>query len=139
MLCRYQMILNNGNKRHYSPKWGIKIVKHVYKLYKIAIKLCFTHGHHIKEIDWLMARTTCLVCLVSSVSGCLKNALRRGSASNGHITKLEQSTFLRYLWFYHFVCAFCASLYILLFWVSSHFVYGRFCALTIWYIMLIFQ
>jgi len=40
-----------------------------------------------------MAHTTCLVCLLSAVSGCRKNALERGSASSGHITKLEQSIF----------------------------------------------
>jgi len=45
-----------------------------------------------------MLYTTCLVCLDSTVSGCCKNALVRVSASSGHITKLEQSTFLRYLW-----------------------------------------
>jgi hypothetical protein len=48
-----------------------------------------------KKIDSLMAHTACLVCLVSTVSGLSKNALGRGNASNGHITKLEQS---RYLW-----------------------------------------
>ncbi len=57
-----------------------------------------THRHHIEKIDWIMAHTTCLVCLVSTVSDCHKNTLGRTSASNGHITKLEQSTFLRYLW-----------------------------------------
>ncbi len=41
-----------------------------------------------------MAHTACLVCLVSIVSGQSKNALGRGNSSNGHITKLEQSTFL---------------------------------------------
>ncbi len=51
-----------------------------------------------------MAHTACLVGLVSTVSGCHKNALRRGSASSGHITKLEQFTFFRYL------CIFVASL-----------------------------
>ncbi len=40
-----------------------------------------------------MERTTCLVCLVSTVSGRCKNALDRGTSSDGHITKLEQSTF----------------------------------------------
>ncbi len=45
-----------------------------------------------------MACTACLVCLVSAVSGCRKNAIGRRSASSGHKTKLEQSTFLRYLW-----------------------------------------
>ncbi len=33
-----------------------------------------------------------------TVSGCHKNALGRGTTSNGGITNLEQSTFLRYLW-----------------------------------------
>jgi hypothetical protein len=41
-----------------------------------------------------MARASCLVCLVSTVSGHCKNALGRGSASSRHITKLKQSTFL---------------------------------------------
>jgi hypothetical protein len=41
-----------------------------------------------------MAHTNCLVCLVSAVSSHHKNTLRKASASNGHITKLEQSTFL---------------------------------------------
>jgi len=41
-----------------------------------------------------MAFTTCLVCLVCTVSGCCKNGLGRTSASSGYITKLEQSTFL---------------------------------------------
>jgi hypothetical protein len=45
-----------------------------------------------------MARTTCLVCLISTVSGCHKNTLVRASVSSEQITKLEQSTFLRYLW-----------------------------------------
>ncbi len=45
-----------------------------------------------------MARTACLVCLVVAVSGHCKHALGRGSASSKHTTKLEQSTFLRYLW-----------------------------------------
>ncbi len=45
-----------------------------------------------------MACTACLVCLVSTVSGHCKNTLGRASTSSGHITKLEQSTFLRYLW-----------------------------------------
>jgi hypothetical protein len=44
-----------------------------------------------------MACTACLVCFASTVSGGRKNALGRGSVSCGHITKLEQSTFLRYL------------------------------------------
>ena len=41
-----------------------------------------------------MAHTACLVSLVSTVSGHCKNALERGSANSGHITKFEQSTFL---------------------------------------------
>jgi hypothetical protein len=62
----------------------------------------------ILKIDWLIASTACLVCLVSSVSGCRKNALVRGSACSRCITKLEQSTFLRYPWlsngFYVLIC-----------------------------------
>ncbi len=42
-----------------------------------------------------MACTACLVCLVSTFSGYCKNAIGKGSASNMHITKLEQSTFLQ--------------------------------------------
>jgi hypothetical protein len=41
-----------------------------------------------------MMHTACLVCMVSTVSGCRKNALGRPSAKSRHITKLEQSTFL---------------------------------------------
>jgi hypothetical protein len=44
-----------------------------------------------------MAHTACLVCLVSTFSGCYRNVLGGASDSSGHITKLEQSTFLRYL------------------------------------------
>ncbi len=58
------------------------------------------HRHHIK-INILNTNTACLVCLVSTVSGCCKNAHGRGSASSSHKTKLEQSTFLRYLWCSH--------------------------------------
>jgi len=32
-----------------------------------------------------LTRTTCLVCLVSNVSGCYKNALGRTIAISGHI------------------------------------------------------
>ncbi len=46
-----------------------------------------------------MACTACLDCLVSTVSGCCKNTLGRASTNSWHVTKLEQSTFLRYLWF----------------------------------------
>jgi hypothetical protein len=41
-----------------------------------------------------MACTACLVCMVTTVCECHKNAVGRGSASSGHIAKLEQSTFL---------------------------------------------
>jgi hypothetical protein len=51
-------------------------------------------NRHLRKIDWLMALTACLVCIVSTVSGRYKNALGKGTASSGHITKLEQSTFL---------------------------------------------
>ncbi len=44
-----------------------------------------------------MARTACLVCLVSTVSGRCKNALGRGSANSRHITKLEQSRISFYI------------------------------------------
>jgi hypothetical protein len=46
-----------------------------------------------------MTHTACLVFLVRTLSGCHKNALRRGITCSEHKTKLEQSTFLRYLWF----------------------------------------
>jgi hypothetical protein len=50
------------------------------------------------KIECLMACTNCLVCLVSTVFvAALKNTLRRASTSSRLITKLEQSTFLRYL------------------------------------------
>jgi hypothetical protein len=48
-----------------------------------------------------MASTARLVCLVSTVSRHHKNTFRRASASGRHITKLEQSTFLRYLCFWY--------------------------------------
>jgi hypothetical protein len=41
-----------------------------------------------------MACTACLICLASTISGCHKNAIVRGSASSRQITKPEQSTFL---------------------------------------------
>jgi hypothetical protein len=41
-----------------------------------------------------MACTACLVCLVSTVRGCHKNALGIGSIFSEHITKLELSSFL---------------------------------------------
>jgi hypothetical protein len=44
-----------------------------------------------------MACTTCLVYLVSTVSGRCKNTLGGASTSNGHITKLAHSTFLKYM------------------------------------------
>jgi hypothetical protein len=50
----------------------------------------------ILQVDWLMACTT---CLVSTVSDCCKNTIGRASTSSGHITKHEESTLLRYLWF----------------------------------------
>ncbi len=42
-----------------------------------------------------MGHTACLVCMVSTVSGCHKNAFGKGSACSGHKTKLEQCTFLQ--------------------------------------------
>ncbi len=50
-----------------------------------------------------MAHTTCLVCLISTVSGpCKKSKICLGKcgASSGHIIKLKQSIFCRYLWTY---------------------------------------
>jgi hypothetical protein len=40
-----------------------------------------------------MAYTACLVCLIVLSVAAAKNALLRGNASSGHITKLEQSRF----------------------------------------------
>ncbi len=46
-----------------------------------------------------MARTDCLVCLISTVNGCSKeNKPWKTSASSGLITKLKQSILLRCLW-----------------------------------------
>jgi hypothetical protein len=45
-----------------------------------------------------MTHTAFLVCLLSAVSGRCKNTLGRASACSRHIKKLEQSTFLRYLY-----------------------------------------
>ncbi len=55
---------------------------------------CTINHRHPEKIDWLMAHTACRVCLVSTVSGCHKNVLGKGSASSQHITKLKQPTFL---------------------------------------------
>jgi len=59
----------------------------------LFLSICL-HHRHLRKIDWLMACTIWLVCLVSTVSGRHKNALGKGSASSWHITKLRQSTFL---------------------------------------------
>ncbi len=58
----------------------------------VARSVNFFH-RHLRKIYWLMACTACFVCLISSAGGRSKNALGRGSASSGHITKLEQSRF----------------------------------------------
>jgi hypothetical protein len=47
-----------------------------------------------------MARTACLVCIISTVNGCSKKGgkcLRRCGPSSGHTTKLKQSIFFTYL------------------------------------------
>jgi len=41
-----------------------------------------------------MAFTACLISVVSTVCICQKYALVKGSASSGHVTKLEQYTFI---------------------------------------------
>jgi hypothetical protein len=46
-----------------------------------------------KKMDWLMDHTACLLCFISIVSSCCKNALGRCDTSSRHITKLEQSRF----------------------------------------------
>ncbi len=45
-----------------------------------------------------MEFSTCLACLVTTVSGCGKNALRRVCSSSEHITNLCNLLFFRYLW-----------------------------------------
>ncbi len=45
-----------------------------------------------------MACTACFVCLVNTVSGHRKNPLEEQALVVGTKQKLEQSTFLRYLW-----------------------------------------
>ncbi len=59
------------------------------------------HHRHLRKIDLLMTCAACLVCFVSTVSGCSKNALGRGRTSNRHITKLEQSIFSLDIYGYH--------------------------------------
>jgi len=61
------------------------------------ILTCHTHRHHIKK-GWLMACTTCLVCLVSTASGCRKNTLGRLSACSGHITRAFAIAFVLWDW-----------------------------------------
>jgi hypothetical protein len=51
-----------------------------------------------------MARIACLVCLISTSSGCStksQNVLERCGASCGHITKFELSIFFRYQCYKH--------------------------------------
>jgi hypothetical protein len=54
---------------------------------------------HLRKIDWLMAHTVFLACLISTVSGrskkC-KKCLGRCGATSRHITELEQSIFLEW-------------------------------------------
>ncbi len=53
------------------------------------IRSRYSH-RHLRKIDLFMARTA---CLVGTVSGGSKNALGRGNAISGQITKLEQTIF----------------------------------------------
>jgi hypothetical protein len=49
---------------------------------------------HLSNIDCLTARTTCLVCFISTVNGCSKNKRKKPiktGASSSHITYLKQS------------------------------------------------
>ncbi len=47
---------------------------------------------HISNIEFLMARTACLVCFISTVNGCSKKKKPwKTGASSGHITNLKQS------------------------------------------------
>ncbi len=52
---------------------------------------------HLKN-RLINAHTNCLACLFSTVSSCHNNPLGRASTGSRHKMKLEQSTFLRYLW-----------------------------------------
>ncbi len=45
-----------------------------------------------------MTCTACLGSLTNTVSDLRKNTIGRASASSRNITKLEQSTIIRYLW-----------------------------------------
>ncbi len=56
------------------------------------------YHRHLRKIDWLLACTACLVCIISTVSGCRKKLKMPSEDSSGHITKLKQSILFRYLW-----------------------------------------
>jgi len=84
----------NRNKRRDKKTWkklqGLP-VNHRY------LSIYLKHRQHIK-IHWLMACIARDVCLDSTVGWHCKITLGRASACSGHITELEQSTFLRYFW-----------------------------------------
>jgi hypothetical protein len=56
---------------------------------------------HLRTIDCLTVRTTCLVCFISTVNGHSKKKKEKkpimSGTSSGHITKLKQSIILRCL------------------------------------------
>jgi hypothetical protein len=48
---------------------------------------------HLRDIDYLMAPTACLVCFISTVNGHIKKKGEKCGASSGHITNLKQYIF----------------------------------------------
>jgi hypothetical protein len=78
---------------------------HVFNLYVVISYFHTIHVHcnhrHLRNMDCLMVRTTCLVCFISTVNGCSKKKKEKkpitSGASSGHITKLKQSILLRCL------------------------------------------
>jgi hypothetical protein len=92
--------------QHLNVCWFLPLETHC-KKYVLSSSHAFEHCvwvWHIDiygEIDWLMARTACLfVSLVLLMAAARKSqeCLGRCGASGGHITKLKQSIFFRYLW-----------------------------------------
>jgi hypothetical protein len=71
----------------------------------VHVLICADHTH-LRNIDCLTARTTCLVCFISTVNGHSKRKKEKkpsitSGASSGHITKLKQSIILRCPWCRH--------------------------------------
>jgi hypothetical protein len=61
-------------ERHADDKYSNLLVQFVDKEeYEVLwIKPIGWHHRHLRKIDWLMACTTCLVCLISTVCGHIK-------------------------------------------------------------------